>query len=319
MKVLVVLPLNDAQKARLEAGAPDATYIYSAKTQTESRVNTPLFFSEYASEADVIVGNVIPATLKDCKNLKFLQLNSAGYDQYAKPGIMPVGAKLAGASGAYGQAVSEHLLAMVLSQIKRLPQYHTDQLNHVWSDHGPVTSIRGAHVLVLGAGDIGSHFAEQASALGAHVDGVRHSAGSVPGFENVYAIDSLFEILPAYDIVASFLPSTDETRGLANNDFFAAMKPGAYFANGGRGDLVDQDALSAALESGHLAGASLDVMVPEPLDETNPLWDAPNCLITPHISGGFHLGVVLDNICDIAAENIAHLIAGEPLRNNVEL
>lgn len=319
MKVLVVLPLSDQQKARLEAGLPDATYIYSSTTQTGSRVNTPLFVSEYAAEADVIVGNVMPASLKDCKNLKLLQLNSAGYDLYTKPGAMPSGAKLAGASGAYGQAVSEHVLAMVLSQIKRLPAYHTDQLNHVWSDHGAVTSLRGAHVLVLGTGDIGSHFAEQAAALGAHVDGVHHSATPVAGFENVYAIDSLHEVLPNYDVVVSFLPSTAETRGLAGKEFFAAMKEGAFFANGGRGDLVDQDALIAALESGHIAGASLDVMVPEPLDAKSPLWDAPNCLITPHISGGFHLSAVLDNICDIAAENIAHLAAGEPLRNNVAL
>lgn len=319
MNVLVVLPLNDAQKKRLEASLPSANYIYDSHTDTNKKVNTPLFGSEYAPEADVIVGNISPERLKDCPNLKLLQLNSAGYDKYIKPGIMPAGAILAGASGAYGQAVSEHLLIMVLSQMKRLPEYHSDQLNHHWTDRGPVTSINGAHVLVLGTGDIGSHFATQAAALGAHVDGVRRNATPTPGFENVYAVDDLLNILPNYDIVASFLPSSTETKGLANAEFFAAMRKGAYFANGGRGDLVDQDALIAALESSHLAGAALDVMTPEPLPDDSALWDAPNCLITPHISGGFHLGVVLDNICDIAAENIAHLAAGEPIRNAVVL
>lgn len=319
MNVLVLLPFNAEQRARLESGLPEANYIYDTKVDPADKTNTPLFGSDYAAEADVIVGNIEVERLKNCANLKLLQLNSAGYDKYAKPGIMPEGAILAGASGAYGQAVSEHLLVMVLSQMKRLPAYHTDQLNHTWADHGPVTSIKGAHVLVLGAGDIGSHFAEQATALGAHVDGVRHSATPTPGFENVYAISSLLGILPNYDVVVSFLPSTAETKGLANAEFFAAMREGAYFANGGRGDLVDQDALIAALESGHLAGASLDVMVPEPLPAESPLWDAPNCLITPHVSGGFHLGVVLDNISAIAAENIAHLAAGEPIRNAVEL
>lgn len=319
MNVLVVLPLSDAQKKRLEAGLPSATYIYDSHTDTGKKVNTPLFGSEYATEADVIVGNISPERLADCTNLKLLQLNSAGYDKYTKPGIMPKGAVLAGASGAYGQAVSEHLLTMVLSQMKKLPVYHADQLNHHWSDHGPVTSINGARVLVLGTGDIGTHFAAQASALGAHVDGVRRSTTPTPGFENVYAVDDLLKVVPNYDIVASFLPSTEETKGLANAEFFAAMCEGAYFANGGRGDLVDQDALIEALTSGHLAGASLDVMTPEPLPEDSPLWDAPNCLVTPHISGGFHLGVVLDNICDIAAENIAHLAAGEPIRNAVAL
>ena len=98
-------------------------------------------------------------------------------------------------------------------------------------------------------------------------------------------MDALPERLAEADVVASFMPSTPETRGLANAEFFAAMKPGAFFANGGRGDLVVADDLVAALESGHLAGAAVDVTDPEPLPATSPLWGAPNMLITPHVSG----------------------------------
>ena len=96
------------------------------------------------------------------------------------------------------------------------------------------------------------------------------------------------------------------------------MKPGAFFANGGRGDLVVADDLVAALESGHLAGAAVDVTDPEPLPETSPLWDAPNMLITPHVSGWFHLAATLNNVVDIAAENLRHLQAGETLRRWIE-
>ncbi len=170
-------------------------------------------------------------------------------------------------------------------------------------------------MLVLGAGDIGGHFATLCRSMGAHVRGIkRHPLVYPIVFEDMDGMDALPERLAEADIVASFMPSTPETRGLANAEFFAAMKPGAFFANGGRGDLVVADDLVAALESGHLAGAAVDVTDPEPLPATSPLWDAPNMLITPHVSGWFHLAATLNNVVDIAAENLRHLQAGETLR-----
>ena len=144
------------------------------------------------------------------------------------------------------------------------------------------------------------------------VIGIPMKGGAMDG------MDALPERLAEADVVASFMPSTPETRGLANAEFFAAMKPGSFFANGGRGDLVVADDLVAALESGHLAGAAVDVTDPEPLPETSPLWDAPNMLITPHVSGWFHLEATLNNVVDIAAENLRHLQAGETLRCWIE-
>lgn len=155
--------------------------------------------------------------------------------------------------------------------------------------------------------------------MGAHVRGIkRHPLVYPIVFEDMDGMDALPERLAEADVVAAFMPSTPETRGLANAEFFAAMKPGAFFANGGRGDLVVADDLVAALESGHLAGAAVDVTDPEPLPEASPLWDAPNMLITPHVSGWFHLAATLSNVVDIAAENLRHLQAGETLRCWIE-
>lgn len=324
MNVLVLLSLSDAQKNRLEAAVPKAAFTY-AMDDVGIPGNAGLSLGESVTDeqvaaADVIVGNIPAPRLNAARNLKLLQLNSAGYDNYLAAGTLPQNTMLANATGAYGQAVSEHMLAMVLAMMKHLTAYRDDQRAHVWLDHGPVTSMANAHVLVLGAGDIGTHFARLSTALGAHVTGLRRhvKAGSRPeGFAAVEPIDRLFDLLPQADVVASFLPSTGATRHLAKSEFFEVMKPGAYFANGGRGDLVDQDALAAALESGHLAGAALDVTSPEPLPADSPLWDAPNIFITPHVSGGFHLPTVLDNVVDIAAENLRHLQAGEPIRNEV--
>ncbi len=172
---------------------------------------------------------------------------------------------------------------------------------------------------MLGAGDIGTRFAELCRAMGARVEGVRRNPVACPAaFDAMHSMDELLDVLPGMDVVASFLPSTEKTRGLAGVEFFAACRDGAFFVNGGRGDLVDQGALLAALESGKLAGAAIDVCSPEPLPADSPLWDAPNLLLTPHVSGQFHLSQTLDNIVSIAAENLRHLQAAEPLRNAVE-
>lgn len=310
MNVLVLLPVSAAQRARLEDAAPGATFAYAtAADATDGQV----------AAAEVIVGNLPPARLAAARGLRLLQLNSAGYDDYLAAGTLPAGAMLASASGAYGQAVSEHMLAMLLSMMKRLPAYRDAQRAHEWVDLGSVTSLSGARVLVLGAGDIGTHFARLCAALGARVTGVRRrpSEPHAP-FSAMGTFDELPELLPQADVVASVLPSAPGTRRLADATFFSAMRPGAFFVNAGRGDLVVAEDLVAALESGHLAGAALDVTDPEPLPADHPLWDAPGALVTPHVSGWYHLPVTLDNIVGIAAENLARLARGEKPRNLVE-
>ncbi|WP_321971248.1 D-2-hydroxyacid dehydrogenase [Paratractidigestivibacter sp.] len=310
MRILVLPPVNNSHKATLEEAAPGAEFVYSSPAEVnETQVE----------DVDVIFGNVRPPLLGAASRLRLLQLNSAGYDKYVACGTVPAGCALCCATGAYGQAVSEHLFASALCLMKKLPSYRDLQREHTWGDLGEVRSPAGANVLVLGAGDIGTHVARLFSGVGAHVCGVRRArVAAEPPFERMATMDELPGLLACADVVCSVLPSTPATRGLASGEFFGAMKPGAYFCNAGRGDLVDQAALVAALESGHLAGAALDVCSPEPLPEGDALWDAPNLLLTPHISGFYHLPVTLDNIVAIAAENLAHLAAGEPLRNHVE-
>lgn len=309
MNILVLPPFNEAQRAVIEAAATGASFTYASSAEVTD---------EAIAAADVIVGNLPPARLALARNLRLLQLNSAGHDAYAAPGTIPAGAALANAVGAYGQAVSEHVFAMVLMLMKHLDGYRDDQRARRWTDRGPVTTMAGAQVLVLGAGDIGQHFAQLAHAHGAHVQGVRRHLGAVPGgFESIHAMDELPKLLPKADVIAAFLPSSPATRDLVDAEFLARCKPSAYFANGGRGDLVVQADLIEALEQGNIAGAALDVTTPEPLPADDPLWSAPNLLITPHVAGQFHLYTVLDNVARIAAENLRRLQAGEPLVNEV--
>ena len=210
------------------------------------------------------------------------------------------------------------MFAQLLCLMKKLHLYRDSQHEGAWTDEGPVSSLVEATVLVFGTGDIGSSFARLVCALGARAWGVRRRvAEPVEPFERLFSFDQLGEVLPQVDVVASVLPSTPETRGLANEAFYAAMRPSSFFVNAGRGDLVDSDALCAALESGHLAGAALDVTNPEPLPSGHPLWRQPNALVTPHVSGGWHLQTTIDNVVALCRDNLKAYLADQPLRNVV--
>ena len=149
--------------------------------------------------------------------------------------------------------------------------------------------------------------------------GIKRTLGKCPPcMDELHTMDSLKELLPTADVVACFLPSTAETKGLFNKELFQLMKNTSFFLNGGRGDLVCTEDLCAALESGRLAGAGLDVTQPEPLPKDHRLWNIPNAFITPHVSGGYHLPQTLENVVSICLENVRRYAAGETLRNVIK-
>lgn len=311
MNILVVMKVEEEHKAVLQAAAPDANiqYIDAAKVDKDT-----------VQQADIIVGNLNPNLIKDSKNLKLLQLNSAGTDGYTAPGVIPEQAMLCNATGSYGLAISEHMVGMVLCLMKKFHLYLDEQKEENWSNHGSVTSIYGAKTLVVGLGDIGNEFAVRMHAMGSTITGIRRNKAEKPEYiENLYQMDHFYECLEDADIVATCLPGTAATYKLFDEKAFSHMKDGAYFINVGRGNAVDQDALYEALCSGKLAGAGIDVTDPEPLPAGDKLWSAPNLMITPHVSGGYHLRETHNRIIRIAARNIQHCIKGEPYENEVDM
>lgn len=307
MKVLVIVETNEKHRAWLEAAAPEAEFIYKENVGREDVAN-----------ADVILGNPAPGLLNPKDPLRWIQTQSAGVDGYLG-GCLPEEAVLTNATGAYGLAISEYMLAVWLELIKKLHHYRGVQRTGIWKDLGPVTSVWNSTVLVLGLGDIGGEFAKRAKALGAYVIGVRRKGTDKPDFvDELILTEKLDEYLPKADCVAITLPGTKETKGMFNAARIEKMKDGAVLLNVGRGMIVDSDALFAALESGKLSGAALDVTDPEPLPFGHPLWLQENCVITPHVSGGFHLEETHDRIIRIMAENLRAFCAGEPLRNVVD-
>jgi len=310
MNVLVTLPVNETHKKELTAKAGNAKLIYvPLDNVTEKDV----------TDVEVIIGNVSEKLLRAAKKLRFLQLNSAGVYIYTKPGVLPKNVRIATASGAYGLALAEHMMAQLLAMMKKLYLYYDHQKNCEWVDEGPVTSIYGSTVLVVGLGDIGGQFARRMKALGANIIGIRRNINIIPDYaDEIGRLEDLDKYLGRADIVTSSLPDSTSTTHIFNKKSFAAMKKGAYFINIGRGNAVVSKDLCDAIKSGHLAGAALDVTEPEPLPADDPMWKIPGIFITPHISGKFHLAATLDNVVKIAADNLAAFINDKPIRNEVK-
>ncbi|NLK84495.1 MAG: D-2-hydroxyacid dehydrogenase [Aeromonadales bacterium] len=266
-------------------------------------------------DKNIIVGNVKPALLKDAKALEFLQLNSAGFDNYV--GVLDKDIKLCTAVGSFSPAVGEHMLAMTFSLIRHFHLYRDKQLKKDWSDCGKIISVEGSTIALLGLGDIGRSYARKVKALGAaKVIGVRRNVNDKPDYiDEMYTLDELDKVLPQSDIVAMVLPSCKQTVQLVDKKFLSMMKTGAYLINVGRGDAINQDDLLEALRSDKLSGAALDVTVPEPLNQDSPLWSEPKLLLTPHVAGGFFLQETTERVIKIAANNVKAYLNNEPLKN----
>lgn len=274
---------------------------------------------EDAAWADVILGNPTPELLKSAGRLQWLQTNSAGVEAYLRPGVLPENTLLTNATGAYGPAISEHMLGMLLALMKKLELYRDAQRAERWGSQGAVTSLSGATVLILGMGDIGGEFGKRCKAMGAKVIGVRRTPRALPDYaDEVHTLEQLDELLPLADVVAVTLPGTEETGNLLDRERLERMKPGAYLLNTGRGNIVNTEALCDALESGRLAGAGLDVTEPEPLPAGHRLWGIPTALITPHVSGFYHLRETHERIVRICADNLRRFLKGQPLKNQVD-
>lgn len=309
--ILTTLPLEVRHKKLLADISPDLTFIYCP---SETEVT-----KEMVASAHIILGNVPPAYLPYAKNLELLQLSSAGTDGYTADGVLPESAKLTNATGAYGLAISEHMLGMLLTMTKKLNRYCKNMESHTWYDEGPVAPIEGSSTLVVGMGDIGGDFARKMAALGSRVTGIRRNKTEKPEYlEALYQMDTLDALLPDADYVACSLPGTPETYHLFSLERLKKMKPTSILINVGRGSLIPTDDLIYALENGIIGGACLDVAETEPLPEDSPLWDAPNLILTPHISGYYHLKETLERLVRIAAHNLRAVCEGTSLCNEVD-
>lgn len=326
-RVLVTVPLEKGQAESLRRTGAGCEFRFRS---TDGRPLDPslgfgpleraeILAREDVEWAEVILGNVPAHMLSGSEGLEWMQTGSAGVEDYLKPGVLHENTVLTNSTGAYGLAISEYMLGVLLELMKQLELYRDAQRNGSWRSLGGVSSVYGSTVLILGMGDIGGEFGRRCKALGAEVIGVRRNSREKPDYaDEVHLPDDLDSLLPRADVVAVTLPGTEETRGLLGRDRLELMKDGAYLLNVGRGYIVDTDALCVMLESGRLSGAGLDVTDPEPLPPDHPLWKVPTAVITPHISGYYHLKETHTRIFRLMEENLRRFLDGEKLVNRVD-
>ena len=216
-------------------------------------------------------------------SLKWLNSIYAGVEHFPLEQLKSQGTILTNGAGLNSAPIAEFAIMMMLAAAKRSDTILDNQRQHVWLETPPGTAeIDDSKALIIGYGGIGQQIAKKLSGFDVEFTAVRRTATGEP---NVIGLGDWRERLGEFDWVFVSAPATSETQHLLGADEFAAMKSSAWLINVARGSLVDQDALITALESKSIGGAVLDVTDPEPLPKEHPLWDAPNCIITMHLSG----------------------------------
>lgn len=244
--------------------------------------------------------------------LRLIQLVSAGYEELSQWGVPP-GVAVANVGASWAPNVAEHALAMMLALARSIPALVASRAErqHDLRIVRAMRSVEGATLLVLGYGHIGKEVAKRALSFGMHVRAVTRTAPRhVEGPVRIEPASMLTELAGDADFVVVCVPSSPSTVGLLDQRFFSACKPGCVIVNVARGNVVDTDALEQALASGHLGGAALDVIDPDPLPASHPLWGMENLILSPHaaIAGG---QAAMARVAEIAHENLHRLLRGE--------
>jgi phosphoglycerate dehydrogenase-like enzyme len=268
-----------------------------------------------AEEVEVIVMPFrvrpeLTAKVARLPNVKLIQLRSAGAETVVS--YVPEGVTVCNARGAHDPATAEWVAGVIFAQLRDLPRFVRSQRVGRW-DPAMTETLAGKRVLIVGYGSIGAAVERRLAGWEVTVDRVARTARPASdGDPEVRGIGDLPDLLPDADVVVLLVPVTDETRGLADRKFLAAMKDGALLVNAARGSIVDTRALLRELYSGRLR-AALDVTEPEPLPDGHPLWKAPGLLLTPHVGGRVAGGMPRANA--VVADQLARYAAGEPLQN----
>ncbi len=306
-----------AYRAALKEAAGDVELVIAARG---AKAMAP----EALADVDGVIGMCSTMLLKNAgPNLQWIHNYSVGLD-YCKGATEEQLDRITITNNKRlsGPAIAEHSIAMLLSLTRNLPTYHAAQARGEWGrNYGAGVTfgeLRGKTMLVVGLGGIGTEIARRAHGLGMRVIATRNSSREGPDFVDYVGLsDELHKLAGEADVIANALPLTTATTGIFDKAFFAAAKPGALFLSVGRGKSTVTEDLMAALESGQLWGAALDVTDPEPLPAGHPLWSMERVLITPHVSASGADSMRRSSV--IATENLRRYVAGEKMLNEADL
>ena len=232
-----------------------------------------------------IIGNGIflHHSIEKFKNLKYIQLTSAGFDRVPMDYVNEKQIAIYNSRGVYSIPMAEFAIGGVLQLYKQAKFFHKNQKEHLWEKHRGIMELFGRTVCIVGCGSVGTECAKRFSAFGCKVVGVDKYPHENPWYERMVGLEEFESELTKADVFVMTVPLTEETNKLVNEITLSMMKEGAVLVNIARGAVVDEQALVKALEE-KLGGAVLDVFEEEPLSEISPLWDLEQVILTPHNS-----------------------------------
>jgi phosphoglycerate dehydrogenase-like enzyme len=304
--------------ALLRVGPSDAELVARRAGEAGFRVSwladSQALDAELPDVEVLFVGRVPRVDWSRASKLRLLQVASTGVDPLFNTVEPPAGTWVASTRGAHADAVRDHALALVLSFARELPRLFEQQRHAEWRGLA-LPAVTGQLLTLVGLGSVGCKLAVAVQALGMRVRAVRRKPRAESGVTEVFAPGQLLEALAGSDYVVLCLPSTRQSRGLMSAAALAALPAHAVLVNVSRGDLVDTAALEAALRSGRLRGAALDVFEEEPLPATSALWSCPRLLVTPHVAGW--TPDYLARVLDVLIENLTLFARGLPPRTLV--
>lgn len=242
--------------------------------------------------------------LKQLPNIKWIHVLSSGTEQLPQIVIADKEIVVTSSKGIHAIPISEYVLYAILYFAKRHTAFRKLQDQMKWSYTMEMHEIHGKTLGILGTGAIGSAIAEKAKAFGMKVIGVNRSGRCPAGFDQIYKIGQLKEMVPLCDYICCVLPSTKETTGLIDKKMISLMKDKVIFINAGRGDTVVEEDLEEALKAGKIAGAALDVFNKEPLKPGHPFWSMENVIVTPHASA--RTKMYMNRAITLFLENFRH-------------
>jgi phosphoglycerate dehydrogenase-like enzyme len=270
-------------------------------------------------DAEILMAwSVRPEQIKAARTLRWIHSPAAAVHQLMFPELIESDVMLTNAREVHGPVVAEHVIALIFALAKKIPGSVDLQRKHVWGqqllwDELPrVREVAGATLGLVGLGSIGRPLVKSAKALGMRVVAMReHPGKGTDGADIVFGPDRIHDLFRQADYVVLAAPVTGSTKAIANAEHLTLMKPDACLINVGRGALVDEIALAAALREKRIGGAALDVFPNEPLAEDSPLWDLPNLLITPHTAA------LTDKLWErhyaLFSENLRRYLGGQTL------
>jgi phosphoglycerate dehydrogenase-like enzyme len=308
----LILPVEIAHE--LEPHLPENTIV--VRVDSEGNIDGDATDAEVYFSWFYLKPTTLHRVLDAAPLLRWHHAPNAGVNHILTPKYLERDLILSNGAGIHGIPIAEFVITYLLAYTKQLPSLYQLQNEHNWQRGLPIQELFEKTLLIIGAGGIGQEIAVRAKAFGMRIFGSSRHPKSLPNFDKVVGANEWKQLLPEAEFVVIATPLTPETKGMIDVEILRLFRPDAYLINIARGAIVDESALTTALQEGWITGAALDTVFTEPLPAESPLWTLPNVFITPHCSG--NTPRVKERTLALFLDNFNRYRQGQTLRNVVD-